>query len=70
MMTMEIELTEYNKFMDGYKKRTHQGLRLGQAFFDHFQLHKSTSYKDIADKLYELDGREATAFIREHFDIR
>lgn len=67
---MEIEEVAYIKFKESYGRGDYVHQRLGQAFFNCFSLHKTVAFKDIADKLYQLDGDAATAFISEHFDIR
>lgn len=43
-------------------------LRVGQHFFNYFNCHKVTSpgNREMLDKLYEMDGEEATAFIRNN----
>lgn len=67
---MEIEAAAYAKFKESYKKNEYRGQRLGQALCNHFNLHKSTAFKDVVDKLYQLDGDEAAVYISEHFNIR
>ena len=44
-------------------------LRLGQAFHQFFNLHKSTHFKNEYDKLYQLDGDKAKQKIQELFDF-
>lgn len=46
------------------------GLRIGQAFFNYMDLHKvlSADNRPALDKLYEMDGSKAMAFICEHMD--
>lgn len=46
----------------------YRGLRLGQAFYQRFKLEK-LSDQTQAQKLYQLDGEEAKAFIRQNFSI-
>ena len=66
----EIEHVEYRLFMKRFAEGDYAGLRYGQAFCNHFGLHKSQAIKDIMDKLYELDGVEAKEFVSNNFLIR
>ena len=65
---MHIELHEYNEFLNWYlTDEVFYNLRIGQAFHNYFDLHKSTQYKDEFDKLYQLDGVEAIRYIAAMF---
>lgn len=66
----EIEKAEYISFKTIYHGGSYKHLRYGQAFCNHFGLHKSQAIKDIMDKLYELDGVEAKEFVSNNFLIR
>ena len=69
MTKMTIEEAEYRLFQRMHTSGSHAGLRYGQAFFNHFGLHKCIQNKEICDRLYELDGEEAQAYIAEQFII-
>lgn len=58
-----LELQHYKAFL----KHPKGHVRFGQAFHDWFKLDKSTQLKEVADRLYELDGNEAKQFIAKHF---
>ena len=66
---MTIEEAEYRLFQMIHQSGGHSGLRYGQAFFNHFGLHKCVQNKNICDRLYELDGEEAKSYIAELFII-
>lgn len=54
----------YKKYnMGGYPYQ-----RIGQAFYHHFELHKSEEWCGIGNTLYEKDGDEARALIDELTD--
>ena len=63
-----IEKYAYQKFMDSFKKGQLGTQRLGQAFYDHFKLHKLMDQTQLKN-LYSKDGEEAKSFIREVFKI-
>ena len=69
MTKMTIEEAEYRLFQMIHQSGGHSGLRYGQAFFNHFGLHKCVQNKNICDRLYELDGEEAKSYIAELFII-
>ena len=58
-----IEGKEFENFLKEWMNTSPQHLRLGQAFYNHFNLHK-LSDQDSLGPLYELDGRKALAHIR------
>lgn len=67
-----IETYQYGLFYAKWNERfdtDYEYLRLGQAFHQHFQLHKSTQFKNDYDKLYQLDGIAAEKKIHELFVI-
>ena len=72
-ITVKIQLNaiEYNNFITNYWNSTVKTQRLGQAFFNHFELNKIQIglLKDLVNKLYELDGKEAKEFIEKHFEF-
>ncbi len=63
-----IEKYAYQKFMSAYKKGDYGSQRLGQAFYNHFNLHK-LSNQDQLRNLYNKDGEVAKACISEVFKI-
>lgn len=83
---MEIEKAAFDDFMCKYKnskdpnhsETTYVNQRLGQAFYNHFGLHKikSSGYYQLnhnrgcLDGIYEADGEEAMVKIRSIFMIR
>ena len=69
MIKMTIEEAEYRLFQMIHQSGGHSGLRYGQAFFNHFGLHKCVQNKNVCDRLYELDGEEAKSYIAEQFII-
>lgn len=62
-----LENREYQLFRRNYNSIPDNPQRLGQAFVNHFDLQKSVQLKAIADKLYQLDGFKAIAFINQYF---
>jgi len=63
-----IEQREYQKFMKMYKDGKFGTQRLGQAFYNHFNLHKVDD-QDSLFNLYAKDGDNATNLIKQLFDI-
>ena len=65
-----LEKKEHENFIEEFEKGTkYIGLRYGQAFYDHFQLHKvkNSLTKRRYEKLSQLDGNKAKALSREIF---
>lgn len=66
---MSLEQEEFNRFMKEFKHGDkYKGQRLGQAFYNHFNLHKLTDQESLKN-LYERDGEHAQATIRELFSL-
>lgn len=63
-----IEQTEYAVFVAKFKAGEFGNQRLGQAFFNHFQLHKMKSDTSL-NRLYQLDGDDARLLINKLFTI-
>jgi hypothetical protein len=63
--TITVELAEYQKFLRFFHKGWFGQQRLGQAFVNHFKLHKMVD-KTIENILWELDGEKAEAALIEH----
>ena len=66
----EIEAAEYKSFKALYHGGTYKYLRYGQAFYNHFGMHKTTKRQDLLGKLYEMNEDDAIEFIRKHFIIK
>lgn len=69
-----IEYKAYEEFKKLQAAGKFHNQRLGQAFYNHFNLHKSTVLKDQLDrlylfKLYQLDGKEAEDLIFQIFQF-
>ncbi len=68
---ISISYSEVNEFYrKHYFKEIWVDQRLGQAFYDYFSLEKlaSETCKEMADTLYQLDGKEAYKFIEQITD--
>lgn len=63
-----IEQTEYAVFVAKFKAGEFGNQRLGQAFFNHFQLHKMKSDTHL-NGLYQKDGDDARIEIHRLFNI-
>jgi hypothetical protein len=67
-LRMAIEHRTYQDFMARFKAGHFGSQRLGQAFFNHFELHeKNAAENHRFNKLYELDGDSAQAELRKLF---
>ncbi|NWB32075.1 hypothetical protein [Pseudomonas gingeri] len=66
---MEIESARYNEFLERWEQGLFAGQRLGQAFYNHFRLHRLTDQAALQG-LYEADGEKARAVIFRVFQIR
>ena len=67
-----IEYKAYEEFKKLQASGKFHNQRLGQAFYNHFNLQKSTNMlvlKDQLDELYQLDGKEAEALIFQIFEF-
>lgn len=65
-----IEKAEHDRFFSLWNSKhpDFNGQRLGQAFYNHFNLHKMSSSKALND-LYEADGDKAKALIVQYFNL-
>lgn len=68
-LKMTIDPVEYRYFRDRWAAKDYGAQRLGQAFHNHFGLHKSTQNKDKFDRLYEADGEDAETLINSLFEF-
>ena len=64
-----IEKREFEIFQQNFKDGKFGSQRLGQAFHNHFGLHKMQSCKDKLDALYQKDGTAAIKAINELFEF-
>ena len=65
---MYISLSEYAKFKDHWARGDYTGLRFGQAFYNHFNLHRLTDQSGL-DTLYNAtDDAAAKAIIFNFID--
>lgn len=63
-----IEGVAYKRFMDKYRAGEYQAQRLGQAFYNEFNLHK-LSNQEVLQGLYEKDGKDALCTINRVFSF-
>jgi hypothetical protein len=63
-----IEAQAFEDFLRWYKEGRFHAQRLGQAFYNHFQLHKLTRTPAL-DAIYESNGDKALELIRATFNI-
>jgi hypothetical protein len=63
---LQIEKYAYTLFMKQWKEGKFNGQRLGQAFYNHFNMHKICDQTRLRS-LYQKDGDEATALIKQLF---
>lgn len=67
-MRMSLDPEEYAIFVQLYHNGEYGKQRYGQAFYNHFCLHK-ISDQAVLGNLYELDGNEAVKKIHSLFDL-
>lgn len=67
-MKLSLESAKYATFKKKFKNGEFKGQRLGQAFYNHFELHKVSNQEQFND-LYELDDVEAVVMINLIFDF-
>jgi hypothetical protein len=65
----EIERATYDEFLALWDRGAFENQRLGQAFYNHFRLHRLSDQK-LLHGLYEFDGKKAMNAISEIFQIR
>ena len=65
---LQIELQGFDEFIRSFWENKAPGYRLGQAFFNHYNL-QVLSNKAAFSKLYELDGDEALREIQRLVDF-
>lgn len=69
--TFTVSKSQYMKFLIHQRNNPNSGLRLGQAFFNFFDLGKMTSPENqrFANKIYEADGECAKKLISSVLDF-
>nr|WP_253911926.1 hypothetical protein [Pseudomonas sp. CVAP\ len=65
----EIERATYDEFLALWDRGAFENQRLGQAFYNHFRLHR-LSERRLLHGLYESDGRKALNAIAGIFQIK
>lgn len=68
-LKLEIEHAAYAEFLRLWDQGTSAQQRLGQAFYNYFQVHKVNDQRFLSG-LYEADGRKAKALIVRLFDLK
>lgn len=69
MKTLSISKSLYDKFLKDRNNGKYAGQRLGQAFFNHFSLHKCNKGDDpTLDRLYNADNSTAEQMIFNMID--
>lgn len=66
---IEIERASYDEFLSDWGQGKFEGQRLGQAFYNHFHLHRLTDQTSLQN-LYDTDGKKARRVISLLFQIR
>ncbi|KPA98218.1 hypothetical protein PF70_01616 [Pseudomonas asplenii] len=66
---LEVESASYHEFLERWEQGLFAGQRLGQAFYNHYRLHRLADQACLQG-LYEADGDKARALISRVFQIR
>ena len=66
-MQYDIERKEYYNFKNLWYSGKYKHLRLGQAFYNHFNLHKMSDQESLRGLYNEADGEKAQKIIGEVF---
>ncbi|MCY1465019.1 hypothetical protein D9M71_831150 [compost metagenome] len=64
----EIERATYDEFLELWDRGAFENQRLGQAFYNHFRLHRLSDQR-LLSGLYESHGKKALSAISEIFQI-
>jgi hypothetical protein len=64
----QIEQQKLDEFYRLFDQGRFSGQRLGQAFYNHFELNKMTQNRPQLDRLYQLDGQVAKNHITMLFE--
>lgn len=65
---LTLEKAAFDQFLASWKRGKFSGLRLGQAFYNEFALHK-LSDQFALQGLYEKDGQDALDTIQRVFHL-
>jgi hypothetical protein len=65
-LSLQIERTAYNEFIRLWSQGSFKHQRLGQAFYNHFNLRKLHD-QDSLRKIYEAEGKKASRLILRLF---
>lgn len=57
----------FNEFNKRFTEGVYSGQRKGQAFYDHFNLHKVTSDPVLMDRIYNVSDDEFNALFAKTF---
>ncbi len=68
-MRPEIERAAYDEFLELWDRGAFENQRLGQAFYNHFRLHRLSEQRLLHD-LYESDGKKALSAIAVIFELK
>lgn len=63
---LQLEELEFKEFMKKFKAGKFGSQRLGQAFYDHFKLHRVCNQSQL-NNIYAKDGEHAISCIRSCF---
>ncbi|GFM87182.1 hypothetical protein PSCICO_25810 [Pseudomonas cichorii] len=66
--SLQIERAAYEEFIRLWNQGSFEHQRLGQAFYNHFNLHKLTDQVSLHN-LYEADGEKASGLILRLFHL-
>lgn len=65
-----VKSSDYEAFKTAFFAKKYPSQRLGQAFWNEFDIHKLNEDKRlILNRLYQLNGNEALSFIETHILI-
>ncbi|MBK5512528.1 hypothetical protein [Pseudomonas sp. TH15] len=67
--SLEIDSAAYEHFLSLWELGKFEGQRLGQAFYNHFRLHRLSDQTPLQG-LYEADGKKALKVIGEVIQIK
>ncbi|AIN58944.1 hypothetical protein [Pseudomonas soli] len=66
--SLQIERATYEEFVRLWRQGNFEHQRLGQAFYNHFNLHKLADQAALCN-LYEADGEKASGLILRLFRL-
>lgn len=65
---LQIERVAYAEFLQLWDSGAFENQRLGQAFYNHFRLHRLSDQSGL-NALYEADGKQAMKVLVESFQM-